>query len=415
MLARIAFRKTTYILAIALCVVLMAALPSCAQVVGAQSGPTPDSSDAPRKAADLSFYKPPQDTTPYPLLTGSEVKNVVLLIGDGMGLGQVALVRMTVAGMNGKLHMQRMPIVGLMRTHPVNEVVTDSAAAATAMACGIRTNNGVVGMGTDGKKYLTILEGAKHKGMSTGLVATSAITHATPACFGAHVRDRDNEIDIAEQLLENKIDVLLGGGRKFFLPEDRHGERQDGRNLIEEARQVGYSYVEAGAELEDAQGPYLLGLLQDAELTTLEPEPTLARLADKALEILRRNDNGFFLMVEGSQIDWACHDNDKDNTIRQTLLFDEAVKVAMDFAIEDRETLVIVTGDHETGGLIAGNEDGDSGVGYSWSTGGHTAMPLPVYAFGPRAMDFAGVYDNSELTKKIANRLKIEPFPRAIE
>jgi len=255
-------------------------------------------------------------------------------------------------------------------------------------------------MGTDGKKYLTVLEGAKQRGMSTGLVATSTITHATPACFGAHVRDRDNEIDIAEQLLENKIDVLLGGGRSFFLPEDRDGEREDGRNLIEEAKQAGYSYAESGEDLENARRPYLLGLFQDAELTTLEPEPTLAGLADKALEVVSKSQNGFFLMVEGSQIDWACHDNDRDNTIRQTLLFDEAVKVAMDFAIEDRETLVIVTGDHETGGLIAGNEDGDSGIGYSWSTGGH---------------DFAGVYDNTELSRKIANRLRIEPFPRVIE
>jgi len=138
MVPRIGLRNINYMLAIALCVVLMAALSS-----GAQSGSTLDSkSDAPGEDTDFSFYKPPKDTTPYPLLTGSKVKNVVLLIGDGMGLGQVALTRMTVAGMNGKLHMQRMPIVGLMRTHPVNEVVTDSAAAATAMACGIRTNNG---------------------------------------------------------------------------------------------------------------------------------------------------------------------------------------------------------------------------------------------------------------------------------
>ncbi len=415
MLARIGFRKINYMLAVGLCVVFMAALPSCAQVARAQAGPAPASSDARGEGTDFSFYKPPQDTTPYPLVRGSEVKNVVLLIGDGMGLGQVALTRMTVAGMNGKLHMERMPIVGLMTTHPANEVVTDSAAAATAMACGIRTNNGVVGMDPAGTKYLTILEGAKHKGRSTGLVATSAITHATPACFGAHVRDRDNEVDIAKQLLENKVDVLLGGGRMFFLPGDRDGEREDGRNLIEEAKQAGYSYVESGDDLEDAQGPYLLGLLQDAELTTLEPEPTLAELAGKALEILSGNESGFFLMVEGSQIDWACHDNDTDNAIRQTLLFDEAVKVAMDFAIEDRETLVIVTGDHETGGLIAGTEKGSSGIRCSWSTGGHTAMPLPVYSFGPGATDFVGVYDNTELSKKIADRLRIEPFPRAIE
>jgi alkaline phosphatase len=415
MLARIGFRKINYMLAIALCVVLMAALSSCAQVAGAQSGPASDSSDAPREDTKFSFYTPPQDTTPYPIVAGDEVKNVILLIGDGMGFGQVALARMTAAGMNGKLHMEQLTITGLMTTHPANEVVTDSAAAATAMACGIKTNNGVVGMDPDGKEYLTILEGARQKGMSTGLVATSTITHATPACFGAHVRDRDNEVDIAEQLLENKVNVLLGGGRMFFLPEDRDGQREDGRNLIEEARQVGYSYVESGQELEDVQGPYLLGLFHDEGLTTREPEPTLAELAGKALEVVSKSENGFFLMVEGSQIDWACHDNDKDNTIKQTLRFDEAVKVAMDFAIENRETLVIVTGDHETGGLIAGTEKGDSGIRCSWSTEGHTGMPLPVYSFGPGAMHFVGVYDNTELSKKMANLLRIEPFPRAIE
>jgi alkaline phosphatase len=283
------------------------------------------------------------------------------------------------------------------------------------MACGIKTNNGVVGMAPDGTKYLTILEGASQKGMSTGLVSTVTITHATPACFGAHVTDRDNEIDIAEDLLDNKINVLLGGGRKLFLPEDRKGERQDGRNLIEEAKQAGYSCVGSCEQLNEAEGQYLLGLFQDEDLTTFSPEPMLAELADKALEVLSRNANGFFLMVEGGQIDSACHDNDRDNAVRQTLLFDEAVKVAMDFAVEDQETLVIVTGDHETGGLIAGTEDGDSGIRCSWSTEGHTAMPLPVYAFGPRAMDFVGVYDNTELSKKVANLLNIRPFPRAIE
>ena len=132
MFARIGFRKINYMLAIALSVVLMAALPSCAQVAGAQSGPTPDSSDARGEGTDFSFYKPPQDTTPYPIVAGNEVKNVILLIGDGMGLGQVALARMTAAGMNGKLYMERLPIVGLMRTHAANQVGTDSAAAATS-------------------------------------------------------------------------------------------------------------------------------------------------------------------------------------------------------------------------------------------------------------------------------------------
>ncbi|MFC1738264.1 alkaline phosphatase [Planctomycetota bacterium] len=406
MFATTGFRKISELLIIGLCLFFAAALSSCAE------------NDLTRSLGDpFGFFKSTAEDETCPALQEKPVRNIILLIGDGMGLGQVALAQMATVGADGKLHMQKLPISGLLRTHSAGGIVTDSAAAATAMACGIKTNNGVISMDPAGNKYMTILEATKEKIMRTGLVATSAITHATPACFGAHVKDRDNEVVIAEQLLANKINVLLGGGRIFFLPKENGGERKDKRNLIEKAKKAGYHYIGTGKQLADARGPFLLGLFQDEGLTTFRPEPTLSELTDKAIEILNKNNKGFFLMVEGSQIDWACHDNDKYYAVKQTVDFDEAVKTAVDFATADGRTLVIVTADHETGGLIVLDEEEIEGINTkcSWATDGHSAMPVPVYAFGPGATDFAGVYDNTQLPKKMAKLLGIKQFPKALE
>jgi alkaline phosphatase len=324
---------------------------------------------------------------------------------------------MKVAGANGKLYLERLPVTGLIRTHASNALVTDSAAAGTALATGFKTNNGMICVGPDGKKYLTILEAAKETGMATGLVVTSTISHATPASFGAHAKSRKSEAKIAENLLENKINVMLGGGRCYFLPKsDPNSKREDERNLINEAKEAGYSYIKSEEELESACGPFLLGLFQVEGLLTRGPEPRLGKLTEKAIEVLSKDKKGFFLMVEGSQIDWACHSNNPDSTVRQTLLFDEAVKAAMDFALKDRQTLVIVTADHETGGLVVyGGDLGCEKLDVGWATKGHSGLPVPVYAFGPGAEIFTGVYDNTDVSKKIAELLKIKSFPRIME
>ncbi|MHC4310269.1 MAG: alkaline phosphatase [Planctomycetota bacterium] len=352
----------------------------------------------------------------YPSLSEEkEVKNIILLIGDGMGFGQLTLARLSAAGKEGRLNMETFPVTGLMKNHSADALVTDSAASATAMACGIKTNNGMVGMDPYGKKYMSILEVAKEKSMSTGLIATSSITHATPACFGAHVENRDNETAIAKDIIENKINVLFGGGRTFFLPKKEGGKRRDGLNLIEEAEKEGYIYITTSKALSDVNEPYVLGFFQEEELTTDGDEPALSELTDKAIKILNKNKNGFFLMVEGSQIDWVSHDNDKKNTIKQTLEFDKAVKVSKDFAELDGQTLVIVTADHETGGLvIVGDEEGFK-IKNKWTTTEHTAMPVPVYAFGPGAIIFTGNYDNTELANKMSYLLGINDFPRELD
>jgi len=354
----------------------------------------------------------------YPLFPpNSQVENIIFLIGDGMGLTQIASARIKNYGGDGKLNIERMPVTGLINTHSAKELITDSGAAGTALATGYKTNNGMISVSPDGKKLLTILEACRDRGMSTGLVVTSTITHATPAVFASHVISRNDEATIASKLLENKVNVLLGGGKMFFLPESESGSgRQDERALLEEAKKIGYSFIQTRKELKEARGNYLLGLFQLEHLTTNSPEPSLAEMTEKAIELLSKNRKGFFLMVEGSQIDWACHDNDSGNTIRQTLLFDEGVKVTLDFALENKRTLVVVTADHECGGMgINAGSMGGNSLSIGWTTEGHTGVPVPVYAFGPQAERFMGLHDNTEVPRFFAQQLGIESFPRISE
>ena len=371
-----------------------------------------------QQSPDYSSFSSSTSTETYPIIKGSKVKNIIYCIGDGMGLAQVAISRMNAVGLNRKLHMERMPITAIVRTHSADNLITDSAAAGTALSTGFKTNNGVIAMSPEGnKKYLTILEESKSKGMMTGLVATSTITHATPASFASHVSSRRGEDDIAIQLLENKVNVLFGGGKQFFIPQSVQGsKRKDNRDLTAEAKESGYSFIETAEELKSAQGPYILGLFQLDSLKTVPPEPALAELTDKAIEMLSKSKKGFFLMVEGSQIDWACHANNFDDMIKQTILFDEAVGKAIDFALRDKHTLVIVTADHETGGLTikGGKLDGKNLV-VGWATTGHSGAPVLLYALGPGAKEFAGVYDNTEISKKMAKLLKIKSFPQSLE
>jgi len=347
----------------------------------------------------------------------SRVKNIVLLIGDGMGLTQVAAARIKALGAEGRLYIERMPVTGLINVHSADKLITDSGAASTALATGYKTRNGMIGVNPEGKRLLTILEAARNKGMATGLVVTSTITHATPAAFAAHVKSRYDELTIAVQMLENKVNVMMGGGRAYFLPKELGGKRRDGRNLIEEAKAIGYTYVETKDGLQAADGEYLLGLFQmEALTTTASEEPRLAEMTAKAIEILSRNENGFFLMVEGSQIDWACHRNNPYETIRQTLLFDEAVKVVLEFATRDTSTLVVVTADHECGGMAinGGSLDGRN-LEIGWTTGGHTGVPVPIFAHGPGAGYFTGLHDNTEIPRIFAKLLGIEGFPHVCE
>ena len=406
-------KSTRTLAAIIVSLVVCIAVLACAHVETSKSSYTVKGS-----VSDISFYAPSPVTESYPALRDKKVKNIIFCIGDGMGLGQIALARMKASGPGGTLYMERMPVVGFLGTYSADALVTDSAAAGTALASGVKTNNGMIGTTPDGARYQTILEAAQTKEMATGIVVTSTISHATPAAFASHVTSRKMQDKIAEQLIANKVNVLFGGGEEYFLPRSSgRSKRNDQKNLIEQAKEAGYLYIRTAEELKTAQHTHILGLFQLGPLTTVAPEPSLAELTVKAIDILNHagKNYGFFLMVEGSQIDWACHDNDAARTVRQTLLFDQAVKAAIDFARKDRRTLVVVTADHETGGLTikGGNLKGDD-LDVSWSTGGHSAMPVPIYAFGPKTDIFAGTYDNTEVPKKFARLLGITPFPKVL-
>jgi alkaline phosphatase len=344
---------------------------------------------------------------------GSQVpRNVILMIGDGMGFGQITLAELSAAT---PLNMESMPYTAFVKTQSL-DAVTDSAAAGTALATGFKTKNGMIGVLPDGTIVPTILEKAIRLRKAAGLVTTTTITHATPAAFGSHVASRGDEADIAPQFIERRIDVLLGGGRSVFLPKsDKDSARKDDRNLLQEAREAGYTIVGNREDLLSADEHRLLGLFQASSLTTKAPEPSLAEMTGKAIDVLSQDKEGFFLMVEGGQIDWRCHDNDLVGAAKQTLDFDTAVGKALDFARKHRDTLVIVTADHETGGLSLVYPDEGMRIKAKWTTTGHSGCNVPLLAYGPGAGLFTGILDNTDIPKKIARLWGVRDFASAAQ
>jgi alkaline phosphatase len=297
----------------------------------------------------------------YSILSyASRAKNIILMIGDGMGPAHVQTTWLYTTKQLGKnLVMTELMDRGqtaYLINDTADSTVTESAAAAVQMATGVRVLARAVGIGPDGKALKTILEMAKEKGKATGLVTTSGITDATPAAFVAHVEHRSKEDVIAEQLIKSNVNILFGGRKDFFIPETEKGKRKDGRNLLREAGQNGYIVVETAEEMKKAQGEKILGLFNKEnmlfEIDRRESsEPSLAEMTAKAMEVLQRSNEGFFLMVEAGRIDHAAHHHDISAVISDTLAFDEAIKVAYDFQKKYPDTLLIVTADHETGGL----------------------------------------------------------------
>jgi alkaline phosphatase len=307
-----------------------------------------------------------------------KAKNIILLIGDGMGPSHVGTTWLYSQRTLGKeLKMVEVMQVGrtaYLANDTADSMVTESAAAATQIACGVKVPARAVGMGPDGKTPCkTIMEIAKDRGMATGLVTTSGITDATPAAFAAHVPHRSDEASVAAQQLALGVDVLMGGRKQFFLPEVSAGKRDDGRNLMDEARAAGYAVVGDAQELKSTQGPRILGLFNMGNMVyeidrTPTGEPSLAEMTAKTLEVLSRNPKGFFAMIEGGRIDHAAHRNDAAGVIHDTLAFDEAVGVALEFARKNPDTLLIVTADHETGGM--------SVIGHSKTSKEYVGMDL---------------------------------------
>jgi alkaline phosphatase len=357
----------------------------------------------------------------------SAAKNVILLIGDGMGYEHIKAAR-EAAG--GHLNMDDVnDATGSVTTYSADNAITDSAPAATALATGYKANNNWIGMTPDKTIVPTILEIANTDGKATGLVTTTQIAHATPAGFASHVVNRNMFNTITAQYFDNfagkdrPLNVLMGAGKNNFTGAGRQtyynstgnkcNDQNDTRELLTEFTSKGYAFADNAASLASVSGSAshnILGLFgpdggmtQERKRDAGNTEPHLADMTSKALEALAANSNGFFLMVEGGQIDWAAHANDFNNDVGETLAFDKAVKAALDFQQSHPDTLVIVTADHETGGLTYTDPSH-----YTWSSLEHTAALVPVMAEGPGAELFSGNMDNTDIPRKMAQDMGLD-------
>ena len=336
-------------------------------------------------------------------LAATAPRNVILLIGDGMGIGPVTAARCAGPGRGGRLAMDTMPYTGFSITYAANALVTDSAAAGTALATGVKTNNGMISVDPSGKRVKTILELAREMGKATGIVSTKFITDATPAVFVAHADSRSKNEEIAAQMVHSGVDVVLGGGRQYFVPVSGGGARKDDRDLLDEAIKLHYSVVDSADAMSKSTSHRLIGLFAPSIMTSDRPEPTIAEMTAKAISTLSANAKGFFMMSEGGKIDSMGHANDATGNTKETLMFDEAVRTALNFAKKDGHTLVIVTADHDTGGLVVLEPSKDNPVFTpGWVNKGHDENMVPIYAYGPGAESFTGTHDNTEIPRMIA-------------
>lgn len=283
----------------------------------------------------------------------AEVKNVILLVGDGLGIGQIDMARYMAEDKDHELELMQLPETAIMMTSST-EGVTDSAAAGTAMATGHKVYNGSIAMNKNGAELDSVLDFAQIRNKATGVISTNTVTDATPAAFIASVKDRGLGGEIAKQAIANNVDVMLGGGREDFT------KAEAGEDLIAKAKQKGYQYVSDKKQLDKviAMNGKLLGLFNDSYMNYLQDrdevdsqEPSMEAMTKKAIDVLSQSESGFFLMAEGARIDHASHAADVPGVVAETLDFDASVKAAVDFAKENEDTLVVVTADHETLGF----------------------------------------------------------------
>ncbi|WP_086476950.1 alkaline phosphatase [Arenibacter amylolyticus] len=337
-----------------------------------------------------------------------KAKNVILLIGDGTGLSQISSAFYF---KETSPNFARFNSIGLINTSSSQQNITDSAAGATAFASGIKTYNGAIGVANDSSEVKTLVEIVSPKNIKTGVIATSSIQHATPASFYAHVINRGLYEDIAVDMVHSDIDFFAGGGRKFF------NKRKDGQNLLGdlEAKGFGIDTLALGNFEEVKQYSKMAYILAEDSMDPVAKGrgDFLPKATELGIQFLNKDEehSNFFIMIEGSQIDWGGHANDADYLISELIDFDDAIGVALDFAEKDGNTLVLVTGDHETGGFTLSStpkqtEEGKSYSDYNeitgtFSTTGHSATLIPVFAYGPGSEAFSGVYENTEIFHKI--------------
>ena len=337
-------------------------------------------------------------------------RNLVLFIGDGMGVSHV-YAAMTVSG--NTMTFPSFPVTGFSRTHSANSYSTDSAAGGTAIATGEKTNNRMVAMRPDSTILVTLLEHAKAAGMSTGIVCTSSLTDATPADFATHVPLRYEYRAIAKQYMNGAADIFIGGGRKYFVPvPDSTGKINPEEDVVSGLSRAGYDVIYDLESFIASKSNRIAGLMADDDMPRLfegrDPQ-YLARATAKAIEVLSRNPGGFILMVEGSEIDDAGHSRSTSMVTDEVLDMDRAVAVAHDFALRDGRTLIVVTADHETGGMsITGGDLAKREVKAEFSFTGHSGVMVPVFAFGPGATEFTGIQENTGLFHNFFRLLSLD-------
>ncbi len=332
-------------------------------------------------------------------------KNVILLISDGTGLSQISSAFYF---KESSPNYARFKNIGLIKTSSSREDVTDSAAGATAFACGVKTYNGAIGVADDSTDVKNLVEIASLKNIKTGMIATSSITHATPASFYAHAFNRGSAEKIALQLVQSEIDFFAGGGLQFF------NNRQDGKllnTLNEKQFTIDTIALNDFSKIKSSEKVGYL-LAKDAMPPIIQDRGDfLSKATELAIRFLSKDDSGFFMMAEGSQIDWGGHENNASYLVSELIDFDDAVGKALDYAEKDGNTIVIVTSDHETGGFTLsakkkkrenGEEYSDySEIGMTFATTGHSAALIPVFAYGPGSEEFVGTYENTNIFEKI--------------
>lgn len=369
-----------------------------------RSFPVPDRTviDSNRTAA--MAVPPATDLAPH---------SIILVIGDGMGLGHLSAGSVLVRGPAGGLAVECAPVVGLVKTWATDTLVTDSAAAASAMATGLKTPKKAVSQQPDGSAPRTLLEEAAEIGMATGVVTTAGLADATPAAFLAHAPHRDQYRTILEQLFSSNATVLIGGDWRRSVKAAR---QPDYLELVRDAEAVAgarFTVVRDAAALATAPAP-LLALLPARPGSRSAHGPPLAESTRRALELLGDRAAGFLLVVEQEETDESAHDHDLDAVVAAMTELDEALQVILEHAAARGDTLVVVTADHETAGLAIIDGDLDEGTAaLRWLEDDHLNTWVPLFAFGPGAPRFAGVYDNTEIGRRIAELLGLDGFPPA--
>lgn len=382
-------------------------------VAAASVGDAVDLKPLPEQTRLKHDYPAPEPVDPAELAktprTGTP-KNIILIIGDGMGQGAVKLAGLHAHGRPQSLAMEQLPVNGMAKTASANSSVTDSAASGTALSSGYKTNNGYIGVTPEKQPMRSIAEEARDSDRSVGIITTDQLTGATPAAFSAHVPHRGMAQEIAEQQAKTGYQILIGNGAKPFLPKSEKGTRKDDRNLVDELQKDGYIRIGSLEEFRKAEKRPVFGFIGDwAQDTKL-----LSQISAEAMNRLAANPKGFFLMIEGHFPDHGGHGNNPEYSVNGPLMVDFTVKAALDFAKQNPDTLIVVTADHETGGIYcAPNPQNPKRPYILYTTKSHTGAPVPVYAFGPGSERFAGILDNTNIPSAMADLWKL-PLHRPV-